>query len=245
MLRTHRKLGLATKLMMASRKSDIHVSICNASVWQASTAGPRHAAERAMVETFDATYVSLHVRATNYAAHHLYRDSLQVRRAGRQAARQASRVAGMPCARCLFPLQYKQHGVEAKYYADGEDGLDMRKVLSRESEWLPGGLAVRSATATQSNLVPPCAVVGLPPLPKPEAKWALPPGPTAAPAPKAPAPPALEAPAAAPPGGAPPDDAAAEIEPGAKVVADAVGAPPSTGSSGGGDAKKPKKKKNK
>ena len=31
-----------------------------------------------MVETFDAAYVSLHVRATNYAAHHLYRDSLQV-----------------------------------------------------------------------------------------------------------------------------------------------------------------------
>lgn len=140
------------------------------------------------------------------------------------------------------PLQYKQHGVEAKYYADGEDGLDMRKVLTRESEWQwqpPQGAGCRAGNEKHPRA--PCAVVGLPPLPKPEAKWALPPGPTPAPAPKAPAPPALEAPlaAAAPPGGAPPDDVAAEIEPGAKDVADAVGAPPSA------DAKKPKKKKNK
>lgn len=88
-----------------------------------------------MVETFDASYVSLHVRATNYAAHHLYRDSLQVRW---WLIRTHSYSPSTPPTRPPSPrprrVQYKQHGVEAKYYADGEDGLDMRKVLSRESE---------------------------------------------------------------------------------------------------------------
>ena len=50
MLRTHRKLGLATKLMRA--------------------------AQRDMVDTFQAVYVSLHVRESNYAAFHLYTDTL-------------------------------------------------------------------------------------------------------------------------------------------------------------------------
>lgn len=49
-LRTHRKLGLATKLMSA--------------------------AQRAMQEVFGAEYVSLHVRKSNRAAFHLYTETL-------------------------------------------------------------------------------------------------------------------------------------------------------------------------
>ena len=50
-----------------------------------------------MVENFGATYCSLHVRAGNYAAFHLYRDT----------------------------LAFEVHGTETKYYADGEDAYDM------------------------------------------------------------------------------------------------------------------------
>lgn len=52
-LRTHRKLGLATKLMTA--------------------------AQRAMQEVFGAEYVSLHVRKSNRAAFHLYTETLGYR----------------------------------------------------------------------------------------------------------------------------------------------------------------------
>ena len=55
-----------------------------------------------MVETFGAHYVSLHVRVSNQAAIHLYRDT----------------------------LQFKQEKVENKYYADGEDAFLMRLELS-------------------------------------------------------------------------------------------------------------------
>lgn len=74
-LRSHRKLGLATKLMRAS--------------------------QRDMRETFQARYVSLHVRRTNYAAFHLYHDT----------------------------LGYEINDIEAGYYADGEDAYDMRKTF--------------------------------------------------------------------------------------------------------------------
>lgn len=84
-LRTHRKLGLATKLM--------------------------NAAQRAMQEVFGAEYVSLHVRKSNRAAFHLYTET----------------------------LGYKIHDVEAKYYADGEDAYDMRKLLKLKPE--KGGTA--------------------------------------------------------------------------------------------------------
>lgn len=76
-LRTHRKMGLATKLMTA--------------------------AQVAMVEAFDAKYVSLHVRESNYSAFHLYKDT----------------------------LKFTIHGMEKGYYADGEDAYDMRKKLTR------------------------------------------------------------------------------------------------------------------
>ncbi|KAK5992267.1 N-terminal acetyltransferase A complex catalytic subunit ard1 [Cladobotryum mycophilum] len=71
-MRTHRRLGIAEKLMRQS--------------------------QLAMVETFQAKYVSLHVRVSNVAARHLYEDT----------------------------LGFKNEKTEAKYYADGEDAFSMR-----------------------------------------------------------------------------------------------------------------------
>ena len=62
-----------------------------------------------MVELFSARYISLHVRETNFAAFHLYRDT----------------------------LKFEVKGTEAKYYADGENAFDMRKYLTREQFGLP------------------------------------------------------------------------------------------------------------
>ncbi|KAK7753918.1 N-terminal acetyltransferase A complex catalytic subunit ard1 [Diatrype stigma] len=75
-MRTHRRLGIAEKLMRQS--------------------------QLAMVETFGAQYVSLHVRVSNRAAIHLY-----------------TRTLG-----------FDQEKTEAKYYADGEDAYCMRLDLS-------------------------------------------------------------------------------------------------------------------
>jgi peptide alpha-N-acetyltransferase len=58
-------------------------------------------AERAMAETHRAHYVSLHVRVSNTAALHLYRDT----------------------------LGFEVEKVEAKYYADGEDAYAMKMHL--------------------------------------------------------------------------------------------------------------------
>lgn len=55
-----------------------------------------------MVETFGAHYVSLHVRVSNKAAIHLYRDT----------------------------LGFKTEKTESKYYADGEDAFCMKLDLS-------------------------------------------------------------------------------------------------------------------
>ncbi|UPX16796.1 N-terminal amino-acid N(alpha)-acetyltransferase NatA [Ascochyta rabiei] len=76
-MRTHRRLGLAEKLMRQS--------------------------QRAMAETFDAQYVSLHVRMSNIAALNLYKET----------------------------LGFSVDKVEAKYYADGEDAYSMRMDLSK------------------------------------------------------------------------------------------------------------------
>ncbi|KAH6639834.1 N-acetyltransferase complex ARD1 subunit [Boeremia exigua] len=76
-MRTHRRLGLAEKLMRQS--------------------------QRAMAETFSASYVSLHVRMSNLAALHLYRET----------------------------LGFSVEKIEAKYYADGEDAYSMRMDLSK------------------------------------------------------------------------------------------------------------------
>lgn len=74
-LRSHRRLGLANKLMTLS--------------------------QTAMRDTFNAQYVSLHVRETNRAAISLYHET----------------------------LGFQIHGVEHKYYADGENALAMRLQL--------------------------------------------------------------------------------------------------------------------
>eukprot|EP01102_Stenamoeba_stenopodia_P005286 TRINITY_DN15851_c0_g1_i1.p1 TRINITY_DN15851_c0_g1~~TRINITY_DN15851_c0_g1_i1.p1 ORF type:complete len:258 (-),score=81.90 TRINITY_DN15851_c0_g1_i1:135-863(-) len=74
-LRSHRKLGLATKLMTQ--------------------------AQNAMVDSFDAHYVSLHVRKSNRAALGLYTDT----------------------------LGFEIHDIEKEYYADKEDAYAMRKEL--------------------------------------------------------------------------------------------------------------------
>lgn len=79
-LRSHRKLGLATRLMTH--------------------------AQYAMKTVFGAEYVSLHVRKSNRAALHLYKNT----------------------------LGYEVNGVEAKYYADNEDAYDMRKQLQDKAE---------------------------------------------------------------------------------------------------------------
>ncbi|KAH6722407.1 acyl-CoA N-acyltransferase [Leptodontidium sp. MPI-SDFR-AT-0119] len=81
-MRTHRRLGIAEKLMRQS--------------------------QRAMVETFQAQYVSLHVRVSNKAALHLYRDT----------------------------LEFQMEKTEAKYYADGEDAFSMKLDLGTLREEL-------------------------------------------------------------------------------------------------------------
>jgi ribosomal protein S18 acetylase RimI-like enzyme len=75
-MRTHRRLGIAERLMRLS--------------------------QRAMAEVFNASYVSLHVRMSNTAALHLYRDT----------------------------LGFEVEKVEPKYYADGEDAYAMRMDLT-------------------------------------------------------------------------------------------------------------------
>lgn len=74
-MRTHRRLGIAEKLMRMS--------------------------QRAMAEVYNANYVSLHVRMSNVAALHLYRDT----------------------------LGFEVEKIESKYYADGEDAYAMRMDL--------------------------------------------------------------------------------------------------------------------
>lgn len=61
-----------------------------------------------MAETFNAHYVSLHVRVSNTAALHLYRNT----------------------------LGFTVDKVEAKYYADGEDAYSMRIELADLKEQL-------------------------------------------------------------------------------------------------------------
>ncbi|WLF78605.1 N-terminal acetyltransferase A complex catalytic subunit ard1 [Lodderomyces elongisporus] len=81
-MRTYRRMGIAEKLMRQSLY--------------------------AMCESFGAKYVSLHVRKSNRAALHLYRDS----------------------------LQFEVQSIEKSYYQDGEDAYAMRLDLKLE-ELLP------------------------------------------------------------------------------------------------------------
>lgn len=102
--RTHRKLGVATKLMEAARASHTHSScfliivlqtrtsfrtseigdLCE--YWQCPTCiGASFVADRAMEEVFGSVYASLHVRVMNKGAFHLYTETL-----GYQCAPQSS-----------------------------------------------------------------------------------------------------------------------------------------------------------
>ncbi|XP_063064171.1 N-alpha-acetyltransferase 10 [Engraulis encrasicolus] len=82
--RSHRRLGLAQKLM--------------------------DQASRAMIENFNAKYVSLHVRKSNRAALHLYSNT----------------------------LKFQISEVEPKYYADGEDAYAMKRNLTQMADEKPG-----------------------------------------------------------------------------------------------------------
>ncbi|TPX39613.1 hypothetical protein SeMB42_g06305 [Synchytrium endobioticum] len=79
-MRNWRRLGIAEKLMKQS--------------------------QLAMVEVFNAQYVSLHVRQSNRAALQLYRDT----------------------------LGFTVHEVEKKYYADGEDAYAMRRTFAKQAD---------------------------------------------------------------------------------------------------------------
>lgn len=84
--RSHRRLGLAQKLMDQSA--------------------------RAMVESFNAKFVSLHVRKSNRAAYSLYKKT----------------------------LGFEISEIEPKYYADGEDAYAMKRDLvsfARQEKLLP------------------------------------------------------------------------------------------------------------
>lgn len=69
--------------------------------WESADLSVTGLVERAMVETFGAHYVFLHVRVSNIAALRLYRDT----------------------------LGFKVENTEAKYYADGEDAFVMKMDL--------------------------------------------------------------------------------------------------------------------
>lgn len=105
-MRTHRRLGIAERLMRMSRKS--FISLPYLTLPFSGGGGRREAdrdgwTERAMAESHRANFVSLHVRVSNTAALRLYRDT----------------------------LGFEVDKVESKYYADGEDAYAMRMDLSK------------------------------------------------------------------------------------------------------------------
>ena len=81
-------------------------------------------AERAMVEAFSAEYVSLHVRKSNYAAFHLYTETLHY-----------EYVISAALVRTFTNTYARRiNDVEKGYYADGEDAYDMRKNFKKSAE---------------------------------------------------------------------------------------------------------------
>uniref|UniRef100_A0A669DWS0 N-terminal amino-acid N(alpha)-acetyltransferase NatA n=2 Tax=Oreochromis TaxID=8139 RepID=A0A669DWS0_ORENI len=98
--RSHRRLGLAQKLM--------------------------DQASRAMIENFNAKYVSLHVRKSNRAALHLYSNT----------------------------LKFQISEVEPKYYADGEDAYAMKRDLAHMADELRKPGARVSGQEAQSGQSP-------------------------------------------------------------------------------------------
>lgn len=98
--RSHRRLGLAQKLMDRTAQ--------------------------AMVETFNAKYVSLHVRKSNRAALNLYTQA----------------------------LRFQINEIEPKYYADGEDAYAMKRdlvVWSKQQDIQPADPTTFFRGATQES----------------------------------------------------------------------------------------------
>ncbi|XP_018087353.1 alpha-N-acetyltransferase 1A isoform X1 [Xenopus laevis] len=96
--RSHRRLGLAQKLM--------------------------DQASRAMIESFNAKYVSLHVRKSNRAALHLYSNT----------------------------LNFQISEVEPKYYADGEDAYAMKRDLTQMADELKKHLEIKEKSRPLSSI---------------------------------------------------------------------------------------------
>ena len=112
-----------------------------------------------MVEVYDAKYCSLHVRETNEAAKHLYTKTLQFKC--------VCYVEFQPAAvpfHCPWPppAPLRQHGVEPKYYADGENGLELHHELSRAEVGLP---LLPSGDITELGSEPHCAAANGRPIP--------------------------------------------------------------------------------
>ena len=108
-MRTHRRLGLAEKLMRQSRMScHLHERRGFTPLYFKIFLLTKRVIERAMVETYGAKYVSLHVRQSNIAALRLYKDT----------------------------LGFDQEKIESKYYADGEDAYCMKLNLDSIKEQL-------------------------------------------------------------------------------------------------------------
>lgn len=85
-----------------------------------------------MVETFGAHYVSLHVRVSNQAAIHLYKET----------------------------LGFATEKTEAKYYADGEDAYSMRLDLSTIREQIQEDKENENGEASNSEGVDEGEAVG-------------------------------------------------------------------------------------
>ena len=98
-LRSHRKLGIAAKLMTAARELPLSQTL--RAVFRGAYSFLSFyliaTAEESMVETFEAKHVSLHVRKSNMAALHLYKQT----------------------------LGYAQKDIAKAYYADSEDAYEM------------------------------------------------------------------------------------------------------------------------
>jgi peptide alpha-N-acetyltransferase len=81
-----------------------------------------------MVENFNAMYVSLHVRVSNAAALHLYRDTL-----GYKYVSDGPEDSSPVCLYFFLSRAFRVRSVEEKYYADGENAYDMRKDFEKKS----------------------------------------------------------------------------------------------------------------
>ena len=80
-------------------------------------------AGRAMVENFNAKYVSLHVRVSNRAALHLYQNALGF-------AYVTYFVLSNEDKKTFFSMIFRIHDRDPRYYADGEDAYSMRRELA-------------------------------------------------------------------------------------------------------------------